>query len=86
MSMQLMTVNTQARESHKILDRMAQTLGNTLKWNVASTAINGMSRSVEQAWGYVKALDGSLNDIRIVTGKSSDEMAKFATQANNAAK
>jgi TP901 family phage tail tape measure protein len=28
----------------------------------------------------------SLNDIRIVTGKSADEMANFAVQANNAAK
>ena len=86
LSGQMMTVNTRIRESHSLLDKMATTLSNTLKWNVASSAINGMSRSIDQAWGYVKSLDGSLNDIRIVTGKSSDEMARFAVQANNAAK
>lgn len=86
LSGQMLTVNTRIRESHSLLDKMATTLGNTLKWNIASTAINGMTRSIDQAWGYVKSLDGSLNDIRIVTGKSSDEMARFAVQANNAAK
>ena len=86
LSTQMMTVNTRIRQSHSLLDKMATTLGNTLKWNIASNAINGISRSVEQAWGYVKSLDGSLNDIRIVTGKSSDEMARFAEQANSAAK
>jgi TP901 family phage tail tape measure protein len=64
---------------------MATTLGNTIKWNAASSVVNGLSRSVEQAWGYVKSLDSSLNDIRIVTGKSADEMANFAKQANEAA-
>jgi hypothetical protein len=76
----------QLKESHALLDKMATTLANTIKWNAASSVVNGFSRSVEQAWGYVKALDTSLNDIIIVTGKSSDEMAKFAVQANNAAK
>jgi hypothetical protein len=65
---------------------MAETLANTVKWNIASTAVNSLTRSVEQAWGYVKSLDTSLNNISIVTGKSADEMAKFAVQANNAAK
>ena len=83
---QILNVNTQLKGSHVILDKMATTLTNTLKWNVASSAINGMTRSVQQAWGYVKSLDSSLNDIRIVTGKSSDQMARFAEQANNAAK
>ena len=34
----------------------------------------------------MKDLDRSLNDIRIVTGKSAEEMGEFAKQANNAAK
>lgn len=64
---------------------MATTLTNTLKWNVASSAINNMSRSVEQAFGYVKALDTSLNDIRIVTNKTADDMGRFAEKANDVA-
>ncbi len=82
---QVLSMNMQIKESHAWLDKMATTLANTIKWNVASTAVNSLSRSVQQAWGFVKSLDGSLNDIRIVTGKSSDEMARFAEQANKAA-
>jgi len=64
---------------------MAKTLTNTVKWNIASGAINIMSRAVEQAWGYTKSLDTSLNNIRIVTGKSAEEMGDFAIKANEAA-
>lgn len=86
LSSSVLSTNIQLKETHNILDKMATTLANTVKWNAASAAVNGLTRSVEQAWGYVKSLDTSLNDIRIVTGKSADEMANFAVQANNAAK
>ena len=82
----LTTTNLQLKETHKVLDKMATTLVNTVKWNAASTAVNGISRAAQQAWGYIKALDTSLNNIRVVTGKSSEEMANFAIQANEAAK
>lgn len=82
----LLQTNIQLKESHSLLDKMAQTLGNTIKWTIASTAVNSFTNSIQQAWGYTKALDSSLNDIRIVTSKSADEMANFAIQANNAAK
>lgn len=82
---QLLSTNVQLRQSHALLDKMATTLANTVKWNIASGAVNSMSRSIEQAWGYTKSLDTSLNNIRIVTGKSAEEMGKFAIQANEAA-
>ena len=82
---QVLNTNIQLKESHSLLDKMATTLGNTIKWNIASSAVNTLTRSVQQAWGYVKSLDTSLNDIRIVTGKSSEEMGNFAKQANEAA-
>lgn len=83
---QVLGSNIQLKQSHALLDKMATTLGNTVKWHAASAAINGVSRSVQQAWGYVQHLDHSLNDIRIVTGKSAEEMGKFAEQANAAAR
>ena len=86
LSSQVLSTNVQLKQSHTLLDKMAYTLGNTIRWNIAATAVNSLSRSVEQAWGYVKSLDTSLNNIRIVTGKSSDQMANFAVQANEAAK
>lgn len=84
-ALQATKLTTELKQSHTTLDRMATTLSNTLKWNAASTIINGLSNGIQQAWGYVKSLDTSLNDIRIVTGKSSEQMEKFAVKANQAA-
>ena len=83
---QILTTNMQLKQTHKLIDTMATTMANTIKWGVASSVMNKFTGSVQQAYGYVKSLDGSLNDIRIVTEKSSDEMAKFAVEANKAAK
>ena len=43
-------------------------------------------KPVQSAYRYAQDLDKSLNNIRIVTEKSTDQMAKFAVQANKAAK
>ena len=82
----LLTTNRHLRESSQLLDKMAETMSNTIRWSIASTAINTMTGSIQKAYSFTKQLDETLNDIRIVTGKSSDEMARFAKQANNAAK
>ena len=65
---------------------MGQTLTNTIKWSISSSAINAFTGSVQKAWGFVRDLDSSLNDIMIVTEKNSDDMERFAIQANKAAK
>lgn len=83
---QVLTTNMQLKQTHKFLDEMATTMANTIKWGVASSLMNNFTGSVQQAYGYVKSLDSSLNDIRIVTGASAEEMDKFAVKANNAAK
>jgi hypothetical protein len=54
------------------------TLKNTVKWNLSSGLIRGLSSAFRGAISYSKELNSSLNDIRIVTGKSVEEMAKFA--------
>ena len=79
-------VNLQLKNTKTIVDKMAETLGNTIKWNLASSAVNALAGSVQQAFGFVKNLDTSLNNIRIVTEKSADEMKIFAENANTAAK
>ena len=61
-------------------------MSNTIKWGISSGAWNTFTGSFQQAYGYVKNLDSSLNNIRIVSEKSADEMARFANQANKAAK
>lgn len=85
MTTEILTTNLQLKQSHKFLNEIATTMGNTIKWGAASSIMNSFTGSVQQAYGYVKALDSSLNDIRIVTGKSNEEMAEFARQANKAA-
>ncbi len=82
----LMTTTVPLKQTHKLLNEMATTLTNNLRWNIASGAINRLTGSIQEAYGYIKALDSSLNSIQIVTQKNADTMADFAVKANNAAK
>lgn len=81
----LLTTNKELKQTHTFLDSIATTLSNTIKWDVASAAVNSLTEKVSGAVSYVERLDSSLNDIRIVTGQSADEMDKFAVKANKAA-
>ena len=83
---QVTQTNLKFKETNNFLTKIGETLTNTIKWGIASSALNKFTGSIQQAWGYVQHLDTSLNDIRIVTGKSADEMDRFAEKANNAAK
>lgn len=81
----LLTTNKELKQTHTFLDNIATTLSNTIKWNAASGAVNTLTAKISGAVSYVERLDSSLNDIRIVTGQSADEMDKFAVKANKAA-
>ena len=74
------------KRTNKLLDEFKTTLKNTVRWQISSTAINALASGMQQAYSYAKDLNSSLNDIRIVTGKSADEMADFAKEANKSAK
>ena len=82
----LLKTNLQLKESNRLIDEMATSFGNTVKWGISSSVFNTLTGSLSKAWDYAKHLDSSLNDIRIVTGKSADEMERFAKIANNSAK
>ena len=62
------------------------TLKNTVRWQISSSMLHGFMGTVQSAYRYAQDLNESLNNIRIVTGQSVDEMAEFAKHANNAAK
>lgn len=81
----LLTTNKELKQTHTFLDNIATTLSNTIKWNMASVAVNTFTDKISGAVSYIERLDSSLNDIRIVTGQSADEMDKFAVKANKAA-
>lgn len=82
----ILNTNLQLKQSNKLLDEMATSMANTVKWGITSAIFNNITGSIQKAYGYTKKLDTSLNDIRIVTEKSAESMEKFAVQANNAAK
>lgn len=83
---QILTTNLQLKQTNKWLDEMAITMANSVKWGVTSSIWNNMTGAVEKAWNFAKKLDTSLNDIRIVTQKSADDMERYAIAANKAAK
>ena len=58
---------------------------NTIRWSFATTVLNGVTDSLSNAVNYVEKLDTSLNNIRVVTGKSAEDMGTFAKEANKAA-
>lgn len=74
------------RRTNALLTETWTTLKNTARWQFSSSLLHGFVGSVQQAYGYAQDLNESLNNIRIVTGQSADQMAKFAVQANKAAK
>ena len=66
--------------------RLATTFANTARYQLSSSIISGLTQGISQAFRYAKDLNESLNNIRIVTGYSTEQMKEFAKQANKAAK
>ena len=68
------------------LKDFAKTLKDSFKWQLSNTILNNLYGGLQSAYGYAQDLNKSLNNIRIVTQYSTEDMAKFAEQANKAAK
>lgn len=86
MTQATLNMGKSVQKTSKFVEEMKDTLTKTIKWGLASSAWNNMLSSASKAFSYVKGLDKDLNNIRIVTGKSADQMERFAKQANKAAK
>ena len=74
------------KQTNSLLKNFGTTIKNTVKWEISSNIVHSLESAFSNAIGYVKSLNSSLNDIRIVTGYSADDMTKFAEQANKAAR
>ena len=68
------------------LTGLLTTLKNTARWQISSSILHGFMGAVQSAYGYAQDLNKSLNDIRIVSGQNTEQMAQFANEANRAAK
>lgn len=82
----ILNTNIKLKQSSKLLNDMATTFKNTVRYGISSSIFNTMANSIQRAYDFSKQLNTSLNDIRIVTGQSAEQMDRFATTANNAAK
>lgn len=82
----ILNTNVAIKQSNKLLDDLATSMSNTIKWGITSSIFNTITSSISKAVTYAEQLDRSLNDIRIVTDNSANSMAKFAEEANIASK
>lgn len=73
------------KTANKLIQSFARTLRNTAQYQISATMYQGVTKAISDAISYTKNLNSSLNDIRIVTGQSAAEMAKFAQAANASA-
>lgn len=74
------------KRTSKLFDELWTTMKNTMRWQLTSSALHVLVGTLQTAYGYAKDLNRSLNEIRIVTSKSAEDMTAFAEQANRAAK
>ena len=74
------------KKTNSALQSFGVTLMNTIKWQAASTMIHGVMSAFSSAIGHIEKLDKALNNIQIVTGKTSAEMAAFAKRAQELSK
>lgn len=73
------------RVNNKIKE-LGVSLANTARWQLSSSIVHGLIGGMQKAYYYAQSLNRSLNDIRIVTGYSAEQMKDFALEANKAAK
>lgn len=85
MSAKAMEMNKKVTISNKALDAMFKNFKKTLGWTISSSIVNTLSGSILKAYGYSKKLDKSLNNIRIVTKQSNEQMKEFAKYASQSA-
>lgn len=81
----IMKADVPLKTTNRLLSEFKTTLMNTVRWQISSSILHGFMGTLQSAYGYAQDLNQSLNNIRIVTGYSSDEMARFAGEANKAA-
>lgn len=74
------------RSSSTLANSLMKTLGNTIKWQLSSKAINMVTGSLRNAFQYAKDLDKILTNISIVSNMSKNQLELFAKEANKSAK
>ena len=82
---EILGTNLQLKTTSALLDKMAVTFANTIRYGISSRIFNNVVNSISKAYDYTRDLDKSLNSIRKVSNASADDMARFAKYANQSA-
>ena len=82
---QILKTNTYVKQGNALLKSFGNILIRNVEWLISGNLINSITGVFHKAYGYTKSLDTSLNNIRIVTGASADEMARFGKEAQQMA-
>lgn len=77
---------TRIHKMNGTLEKFMNTMVSNVMWSASNMVLDGVKEGVQDAIKHIEKLDRSLNDIRIVTGKSNEQMQAFAKQANEAAR
>ena len=83
---QIGKIDTGMKSVNKTADKLMNTLGNTVRWGIIASGFQYMMNGAHSAVNYMKDLDESLTNIRMVTDESKESMREFAKYANDAAK
>lgn len=83
---QINSAEVPLKKTNTLLDKFFETMQNTLRYEISTKIWYALGGAISSAYDYAQDLNKSLNNIRIVSGQSSEQMAKFAEQANKAAK
>ena len=78
----VMQADAPLRRTNALVSELWTTMKNTARWQISSSILHGFMGTISSAYRYAQDLDESLNNIRIVTGQNTDQMAKFAENAN----
>lgn len=73
------------RQSNSLLSSFMTTLANTVRWQIATKMIQGVTGAFQEAVSHAKDFNAALNDIQIVTLMSNATLANFAETAHKAA-
>lgn len=82
----IMNASQQSITLNQHFSNLLTNLKKTAQWQISSSIIHGFVGKIQEAVGYAKNLNESLNNIQIVTQMSSSQIADFAAQAQKAAK
>lgn len=73
-------------QSTKLMNSFWNSLKRTAQFQISTSVYRTLVSGLSSAYRYAQNLNSSLNDIRIVTGQSAEQMERFAKKANTAAK